>query len=109
MPRINKISMKTHITTKQMTSSKIKLKEKIVFPPTKCLFCPKAITLGKKTRYNIDTNHRHLPQTAGFIGFHTCVKYLRPQERSTAIKYITTITIELGRMGADTSESVLMK
>lgn len=57
-----------------MTSSKIKLKEKIVFPPPKCCFCPKAIMLEeKKTMYNIDTNHRDRPQTAGFIGLHTCV------------------------------------
>lgn len=43
-----KIAIKTHTTSKQMTSSKIKLKEKIVFPPTKCWFCPKAIVLEKK-------------------------------------------------------------
>jgi hypothetical protein len=73
VPRINKISMKTHITTKQMTSSKIKLKEKIVFPPTKRWFCPKAFVLRKKTMYNIDTNHTHLPPNSRFYWIaHMC-------------------------------------
>lgn len=59
--------------------------------------------------YNIDTNHTHLPRTAGFIGLHTCANTRGLGKEVQQKKYITTITTEQGRMGADTSESQVMK